>query len=100
VERVIANVGHRPDTDLFGELQVHLCYASEGPMKLAAALAGQHGEDCLQQTIPGADVLRSPEPHFFVLGSKSYGRNTHFLLRIGFEQVREAFGLIAGKRKG
>jgi thioredoxin reductase len=100
VERVIANVGHRPDTDLFGELQVHLCYASEGPMKLAAALAGQRGEDCLQQTNPGADVLRNPEPNFFVLGSKSYGRNTHFLLRIGFEQVREAFGLITGKKKG
>jgi thioredoxin reductase len=97
VERLIANVGYRPDTDLFGELQVHLCYASEGPMKLAAALAGQRGEDCLQQTSQGADVLRNPEPNFFVLGAKSYGRNTLFLLRIGFEQIREVFGLITGK---
>ena len=98
VERVIANVGYRPDIELFGELQVHICYASEGPMKLAAALAAQRGEDCLQQTSQGADVLRNPEPNFFVLGSKSYGRNTHFLLRMGFEQVREAFGLITGKK--
>ena len=68
-------------------------------MKLAAALAAQRGEDCLQQTGQGADVLRNPEPNFYVLGSKSYGRNTHFLLRTGFEQVREAFGLITGKKK-
>jgi hypothetical protein len=32
-----------------------------------------------------------------VLGTKSYGRNAHFLLRIGFEQVRDVFALIAGQ---
>ncbi|MCI0457780.1 MAG: NAD(P)-binding domain-containing protein, partial [Gemmataceae bacterium] len=39
VDRVIANVGYTPDTDLYRELQVHECYASLGPMKLAAALS-------------------------------------------------------------
>jgi hypothetical protein len=29
-----------------------------------------------------------------VLGAKSYGRNSHFLMRLGFEQVREVMGLI------
>ena len=37
-DRVVANVGFRPDASLYQELQVHQCYASEGPMKLAAAL--------------------------------------------------------------
>src|SRR5262249_42533487 len=38
-DHVLALVGYRPDTDLFRELRVHLCYGSEGPMGLAAALA-------------------------------------------------------------
>jgi hypothetical protein len=96
-ERVIANVGYTPDTNLYRELQVHECYASLGPMKLAAALAGQRGLDCLKQTSQGPDTLRNPEPNFFILGAKSYGRNSQFLLRVGFEQVREVFTLITGK---
>jgi thioredoxin reductase len=97
VERVIANVGYTPNRDLYRELQVHECYASLGPMKLAAALQGQRGEDCLKQTGHGADALRSPEPGFFMLGAKSYGRNSSFLVRVGFEQVRDVFAVIAGK---
>jgi hypothetical protein len=60
----------------------------------------------------GADVLANPEPGFFILGSKSYGRcaitprvagcaaaaadtpapfrNSAFLLRIGLQQVAAA----------
>jgi hypothetical protein len=95
--------------------QVHLCYASGGPMNLAATLIGSSG-DCLKQQVSqapthamshmvalytapqthacffsraefltiasahyspqfsGADVLCNPEPCFFILGSKSYGR--------------------------
>src|SRR5262245_31382566 len=96
-ERIIANVGYTPDTTLYRELQVHECYASLGPMKLAAALAGQAGQDCLKQTSHGADALRNPEPNFFILGAKSYGRNSNFLLRIGFEQIREVFTMIMNK---
>jgi thioredoxin reductase len=96
VDRIIANVGYTPDTNLYRELQVHECYASLGPMKLAAALAGAGHQDCLKQTCHGADTLRSPEPSFYILGAKSYGRNSNFLLRIGFEQVREVFTLITG----
>ena len=52
VETVITNVGYRPDTSLYQELQVHQCYATEGPMKLAAALlssSGANSVDCLAQ---------------------------------------------------
>jgi thioredoxin reductase len=97
VDRLIANVGYMPNTDIYRELQVHECYASQGPMKLAAALMGQAHGDCLKQTNPGGDTLRNPEPGFFILGAKSYGRNSDFLLRVGFEQVREVFALITGK---
>lgn len=88
---VICATGYRPDLELCRELQVHLCYASEGPMKLAAAMlaAGGAGGDCLAQESPGAEVLRNPEPNFFVVGAKSYGRGSAFLLSIGYEQVEQ-----------
>jgi thioredoxin reductase len=70
VDRVIANVGYQPDDDLYRELHVSV----------------------------QAGSLRQVEPNFYILGSKSHGRNAMFLLRNGFEQVRDVFALIAGKR--
>ena len=96
VDRLIANVGYEPDNSLYRQLQVHECYASLGPIKLAAALL-EHRGDSLTLPAQGAATLRNPEPNFYLLGSKSYGRNANFLLRGGFEQVREVFTLIAGK---
>jgi len=57
VERIIANVGYRPDTKLT---------ASLGPN----------------------------EPGYFVLGAKSGPRDSAFLMRDGFEQVRHIFATI------
>ena len=98
VDRIIANVGYRPDHRLASELQIHQCYASDGPMKLAASLSQQPEGDCLDQQSTGPDSLCSPEPNYFILGSKSYGRNSNFLLVIGFAQIRDVFTLI-GERE-
>jgi hypothetical protein len=38
-----------------------------------------------------------PEPNYFILGAKSYGRNSNFFLGNGFDQIRKIFALIAGK---
>ena len=117
VDNILAMVGYRPDTSITEELQVrkvnyhvhllsawgfitssevHYCYATEGPMKLAAALmaAGGGGGDCLAQVfilkllsalvwqvVPGPATLLTPEPGLLVLGMKSYGRGSAFLLR-------------------
>src|SRR5581483_7200736 len=62
VDRIIANVGYGPDTNLYRELQVHECYASLGPMKLAAGLLKHAGADCLNVPAQGAESLRNPEP--------------------------------------
>lgn len=97
VDRVIANVGFEPDNRLYRELQVQECPTSLAPLNLGLALGEQASRDCLTVTSPGAAALRTGEPNFFVLGSKSYGRHTNFLLRTGFEQVREVFSLIKGK---
>jgi hypothetical protein len=93
-DAIVANVGYTPDTNLWRELHVHECYATLGPMKLAAALTGQKSADCLKVASPGPDTLRNPEPNFYVLGAKSFGRNSQFLLRVGFEQVRDVFTLV------
>ena len=81
VERVIANVGSTPDGGLYRELHVPECHVTLAPTTPAA----------------GPNAPRDTEPNFYVLGAKSYGRNSHFLLRAGFEQVRDAFALITGK---
>jgi len=104
VDHVLALAGYRPDTSLARELQIHLCYASEGPMGLATALLtarlaspGLAG-DCLSQTAHGAETLRTPEPGYFILGAKSYGRNPNFVLSVGQKQVLEVFTLLDAER--
>ncbi len=99
VDRVIANVGFRPDNRVYQELQVHECYATQGPIRLAAALLGESGGDCLSAPVPGRETLITPEPDFFLLGVRSYGRNSRFLLRTGLQQVRDVFELIGEARK-
>lgn len=94
VDRIISMTGSVGDARMYRQLQVHECYATSGPMKLAAALLASSSADCLTQESQGADTLKNPEPDFYILGSKSYGRNTTFLLRVGWDQVDEVFGLL------
>ena len=102
VDRVLALVGYRPDTALYRELQIHLCYASEGPMALATAVLSASLQDpgsgggCLSQTPHGPETLKSPEPDFYILGAKSYGRNPNFLLALGHRQIADLFAMIPG----
>jgi hypothetical protein len=98
VDEIIAMVGYRPDESIFEQLQVHQCYATGGPMKLAAALMGESGGDCLETgSNLGIETLINPEPNFYILGAKSYGTNSNFLLTVGHRQIRDAFKVIEGK---
>lgn len=108
-DRIVANVGYVPDASIYRQLQVHECYATLGPMKLSAAILGASasdgGSDCLKLGGFGPDVLVNPEPNFFILGMKSYGRNSAFLLRTGYEQVHDVLrlltrGLLTGQPLG
>lgn len=97
VDRIIGCTGFRPDHTLSRELQVHVCWGSEGPMKLAAGLLAAKGDgpaDCLAGGAEGPELLMSPEPNFFILGNKSYGRRSDFLLGVGFRQVEEVLTLL------
>ncbi|HXL15350.1 MAG TPA: flavoprotein, partial [Methylomirabilota bacterium] len=100
-DRVLALVGYRPDLSLFRELQIHLCYASEGPMALAAAILAAESKDpeaaqsCLGQVPHGPETLKNPEPGFYILGAKSYGRRPMFLLTLAHRQIEDVMALIA-----
>ncbi|UYQ65861.1 FAD-dependent oxidoreductase [Streptomyces peucetius] len=94
-DHVVALTGYVGDACLHRQLQVHECYATAAPMNLSAALLGSAGGDCLARPAVGIDALRNPEPHFFVLGAKSYGRLNTFLLRTGYEQVDAVAGAYA-----
>lgn len=77
VDRVIANVGYSPDWNLLRELHVHPC-------------------DLFDQGSVGSSG-KQPEPNLWVLGAKSHGRQSSFLLRQGFDQIREAFAQLLNK---
>ena len=95
VDRILALNGGVGDHGLYRQLQVHECYATCGPMNLAAALLGEAGGgDCLAVVAHGPETLRNPEPGFFILGAKSYGRSSRFLLSVGWRQVDDVFGTL------
>jgi thioredoxin reductase len=98
VDEIIAATGFRPDLALTRELQVQTCWATEGTYPLAASLLGEAGVDCLQTPAFGVEMLRHPEPDFFTLGMKSYGRSSNFLLRTGYQQVATVFDWLESRR--
>jgi thioredoxin reductase len=82
VDEIIANVGFRPDTSLFAELQVRECSATQG---------------LLSQDASGPMALEQPEPNFYVLGAKSRGRRSDFLVSDGLAQIRDVFTIIGDR---
>lgn len=100
VDQVVVCTGYRPDTSLLRELQIHWCWGTEGPMKLAATLLGAQGAaaDCLSAPASEAETLGHPEPDVFILGAKSYGRRSDFLLQNGLIQVNQALQLLEKPR--
>lgn len=94
VDQVLALVGYHPERRLYEELQVHECYATQGPIKLAASLLDETSGDCLKQSGAQGDLLVNPEPNFFILGAKSYGRDSRFLIQVGLKQIEEVIALI------
>jgi hypothetical protein len=96
-DEIVAMVGYRGDWSPLSELHVHLCYATEGPMKLAAPFLQCPSAASLNQGDRTADALLTPEPDFYVLGAKSYGRNSHFLFSEGLRQIRDLFSIIGDR---
>jgi len=94
VDHVLSLVGYQPDRTLSRELQIHECYATQGPIRLAAALLGETSGDCMQQSAKGIETLVNPEPNYFILGASSYGRDVRFLLQAGHAQIHAVLSLL------
>lgn len=95
IDRIIVATGSRPDVSLFRELRAALDPIVEAPLALAP-LIDPNLHSC--GTVPphGARELAHPEPGFYIVGSKSYGRAPTFLMMTGYEQVRSVMAEIAG----
>ncbi len=95
IDRIIAATGQRPDLDVARELRLALDPALECSQVLAP-LIDPNEHSCGSVPPHGARELAHPEPGFFVIGSKSYGRAPTFLLLTGYEQARSVVAMIAG----
>jgi thioredoxin reductase len=94
-DEVIAATGFRPNLSLTRELRLALDPVVESPTALAP-LIDPNVHSC--GTVPphGYRELSHPEPGFFTVGMKSYGRAPTFLLLTGYEQVRSVVAALSG----
>lgn len=97
--RVVAATGSRPDLEMLRELRLELDPRLECPTRVAP-LVDPELHSCETVTPHGYEELRQPEPGFFVLGMKSYGRAPGFLLTTGYEQVRSVVSALVGDMEG
>jgi hypothetical protein len=95
VDEIVGATGFRPDLSLLSELRVDLDPSVESPTALAP-LIDPNVHSCGSVPPHGEAELRHPEPGFYVVGMKSYGRAPTFLMLTGYEQVRSVVAAIVG----
>ena len=98
-DEIVAVTGFRPDLTMLGELRLDLDPIVDSPRALAP-LIDPNVHSC--GTVPphGAEELRQPEPGFYIVGMKSYGRAPTFLMLTGYEQVRSVVAELTGDLDG
>jgi thioredoxin reductase len=99
VDRIVVATGFRPDHAIAQELRLDLQSVFESTYALAP-LIDPDANAC--GTVPphGVTKLAHPEPGYYVIGMKSYGRAPTFLLYTGYEQVRSVACALSGDREG
>lgn len=95
VHQVAAATGFRPDLAMLSELQLDLDPGLEAPRALGP-LVHPDFHSCGTVAPHGHRELAHPEPGFYVVGMKSYGRAPTFLMLTGNEQVRSVVAALAG----
>jgi thioredoxin reductase len=94
-DRVVVTTGQRPDLNLTRELRLELDPWLESARALGP-LIDPNVHSCGSVPPHGHRELSHPEPGFYTVGVKSYGRAPTFLLLTGYEQVRSVVAAIAG----
>ncbi|QDU25253.1 Ferredoxin--NADP reductase [Anatilimnocola aggregata] len=77
-DNILALVGYQPDLSLLAELQVEPDFATGGLRD------------------PGTKLIQ-PEDNFYLLGAKSFGRQTGFLFRDGLAQIQQLFAILGDR---
>jgi len=95
VDEVIVATGQRPDLDLTRELRLELDPWLEST-KALGPMIDPNIHSCGSVEPHGHRALAHPEPGFYTIGVKSYGRAPTFLLLTGYEQARSVAAAIAG----
>jgi len=95
VDEVVVATGFRPDFAMYSELRLDLDPAVQAPRALAP-LIDPNFHSCGSVPPHGHRELEQPEPDFFMVGMKSYGRAPTFLMATGYEQVRSVVAALAG----
>lgn len=98
LDTIIAATGQRPDLSLARELRLGIDAALECTLALGP-LIDPNIHSCGSVRAHGALELGHPDPDFYIVGSKSYGRAPTFLLATGYEQARSVVAMIAGDRE-
>jgi len=94
-DRVIVLTGFRPDLSFLSELRIELDATLQAPVLIAAEV-DPNLHSCGSVAATGARDLAQPEPDFYIVGAKSYGRAPTFLAMTGYEQVRSVVAALAG----
>ncbi|MEV6693587.1 FAD-dependent oxidoreductase [Micromonospora sp. NPDC051196] len=94
-DRIIAATGFRPDHRIAAELRLDLDPVL-GCTRALAPLIDPNDHSCGTVRPHGVDELTQPEPGYFAVGMKSYGRAPTFLMATGYEQVRSIAAALAG----
>ncbi|MCP5156619.1 MAG: GNAT family N-acetyltransferase [Ectothiorhodospiraceae bacterium] len=95
IDQIICATGQRPDLGIVRELRV----AVDPWLESAAALGpliDPNVHSCGTVRPHGHRELAHPEPGFYTIGAKSYGRAPTFLMATGFEQARSVVAALAG----
>ena len=87
--------GQRPDLALTRELRVDFDPWLESARALGP-LIDPNLHSCGSVPPHGHRELSHPEPGFYTVGVKSYGRAPTFLMMTGYEQVRSVVAALAG----
>jgi hypothetical protein len=95
IDQIVCATGQRPDLAMVSELRLQLDSALESTSALAP-LIDPNVHSCGTVRPHGHRELAHPEPGFYTLGVKSYGRAPTFLMATGYEQARSVVAAIAG----
>jgi thioredoxin reductase len=95
VDRIVVATGQKPDLSVTRELRLELDPWIESA-KALGPMIDPNLHSCGSVPPHGHRELSHPEPGFYTVGVKSYGRAPTFLMATGYEQARSVAAAIAG----